>query len=568
MSAGDLALAATLLLLVLAPRWPFLLMAVPVPAMLTGRLSRDPRAAGCAHAVAGLVGVGALVVGGHPVGLWVTGGVLAVFAVVLPWLLGLYLRSTSALERAGWERARTLERELRLRTERTRMRERSRIARDLHDAMGHQLSLLALGAGAMETAPDLPEERRAQAGQLREAAGRAAEQLMVAVGVLRTDADPAPLAPTGDGLTRLVDDAREAGLRVTLEERGPLVDLPLMVDRALYRVVQEALTNVAKHAPDTESRVELHGGSGSVGVRVCNPLPREWGDRRPAPGAGSGLVGLRERVHLAGGALTAGPDNGYWVVVAQLPTREPGPAQDAQATGGAEGDRAVQGASATVGHPAGTSAGVFGPGPGPGSGHRTSSGSGSGSGGGGRYQGADGRRRSCDGSRRGGHDPGGNRKPRDADSCGLRARTAVDRGADDEVPGVDEIPGEIEEHPQRRVRRRTLWAISTIVTVPILAAMVGYGLLLGMSTHEAASSTLDPGVYDGLRVGQDRAEVEALLPPRELNPGAVTAAYWPEEPEGLDCRHYRSSADVLSGEFDSYRLCFDSLRLVSAEVLP
>lgn len=516
---GHLALTTVLLLLALTPKWPLLVMAVPAPALLTGRLSRDPRVAGCAFTVVGLLGVGLLVFGGHPVGMWVTGGVLAAFAVVLPWLLGLYLRSTSALERAGWERARTLDREWRLMAERARMRERSRIARDLHDAVGHQLSLLTLGAGAMETAPDLPEERRVQAGQLREAAGRAAEQLMVAVGVLRADTESAPLAPLGDGVTELVERSREAGLRVTLEREGSRTDLSVMSDRALYRVVQEALTNAAKHAPGTDPRVVLHHApdGGGVRVTVTNPLPRRDTTPRRAPGTGSGLVGLRERVRLAGGEVTAGPEGGHWVVSARLPVEEPTPLGGEDVTG----DGAFPGREVHAAGPTG-----------------------------------DGTDDARDGN--------------SADSGG--------RFVDGDVPfhtgtGRFAGPGDVtpdtgEARLHRLIRRRTLWAISTIVMVPVLMAMVGYGLLLAFTMHEAASSTLDRKVFERLRPGQERAAVEVLLPEREVHPGTLTPDTWPEEPEGQECRYYRSSSDLVSGDDDRYRLCFDSETLVSVELLP
>ncbi|WP_431872168.1 sensor histidine kinase [Nocardiopsis eucommiae] len=520
---GHLALATVLLLLSLAPVMPLLVMAVPAPALLAGRLSRDPRVAGYAFTVVGLAGVAALVFGGHPVGMWVTGGVLAAFAVVLPWLLGLYLRSTSALERAGWERARTLDREWRLMTERARMRERSRIAHDLHDAVGHQLSLLTLGAGALETAPDLPEERRVQAGQLREAAGRAAEQLMVAVGVLRADTGSAPPAPEGEGVTALVEHSREAGLRVSLETEGTRVQLPVMSDRALYRVVQEALTNAAKHAPSTDPRVVLHGLPDGDGVRVTvtNPLLRRDGAPRRVPGTGGGLVGLRERVRLAGGEFSAGPEGGHWVVSARLPGEGPGPF-------GAGAGAAVLGASRDgEAHDAGPV--------------------------------GDGTVRDA---------AGGARGESGAVSEGGFAGEPLHPGPDLLGGPGDAVSREEDAHPHRRVRRRTLWAISTIVLVPVLTAMVGYGLLLAFSMSEAANSTLDPELFERLRPGQERAEVEALLPDRELHPGTHTPDAWPEDPEGQECRYYRSSEDVVSGEDDRFRLCFDPDRLVSVEVLP
>ncbi|GAB3723551.1 sensor histidine kinase [Nocardiopsis nanhaiensis] len=497
---GHLALAAVLVLLVLAPRWPLLLMAVPVPALLTGRLGGDPRVAGLAYSVLALLGAGFLVLGGFPVGMWVTGGSLTVFAVLLPWLLGLYLRSTSALEQEGWERARTLEREALLVAERARMRERSRIAQDMHDAVGHELSLLALGAGALETAPDLAGERRAQARQLREVAGRAADRLMEAVGVLRADTGSAPLDPAGDSVAELVRRSREAGMDVSLEREGGLLEqdgghgeLPLAADRALYRVVQEALTNAAKHAPGSAPRVLLSGSPDQVSVRVANgPAIGSRASARAEqtgrkPGSGSGLVGLRERVRLVGGELTAGAEGDVWVVSARIPVHGPAPRSR---TGAPPGEPALETAEGPAEGPA-------------------------------------------------------------------------------QAPLTDGMPdGARDRSGHRRARRRALWAIGVVVGVPILVALAGYMLVVALTAHQAATATLDPEVFDGLAPGQDRAEVEALLPEEDLYGGLFEARGRPTDPEGLECSYYRSDADVFAGGYDRYRLCFDSETLVSAEVVP
>ncbi|GHC95261.1 two-component sensor histidine kinase [Nocardiopsis terrae] len=471
---GRLAPAAVLVLLAPAVSWPPLLLVVPLPALLTGRLSGDPRTAGWTWLAAAAVGAAALALGGQPVGMWVTAGILAVFTVLLPWLVGLYLRSTSALERAGWEQARILERESELMAERARMRERSRIAQDLHDAVGHELSLLALGAGALEMAENLPGERRSQAGRLREVAGRAADQLMDAVGVLRADAGAAPLDPAGDGVAALVRRSVEAGMDVSLEREGEFRELPVLVDRALHRVVQEALTNAAKHAPGSAPRVVLTGSSGAVSVRVANTVAAVSRPPDRAPGTGSGLVGLRERVRLVGGELSAGPEGGLWVVSARMPVRGPG----------------------------------------------------------------------------------------------SRTFTGQDHRED---PGTRRAEGAPPVHARllgyRRARRRALWAIGVVVGVPALAAVSGYVLMLMLTAHQAATATLAPDVFERLRPGQDRAGAEALLPEGELYLEPAGEGAPPKAREGLECRYYRSSADVFAGGHDRYRLCFGPERLVSAEVL-
>jgi signal transduction histidine kinase len=492
--AGHLALAAVLLLLLLALRWPLAIAAVPLPAVLTGRLSPDLRVAGALFAAALLTGAGYLLISGQPLGMWITGLFLTSFAVVLPGLLGLYLRSTSDLAQAGWERARTLNREAGLTAERARLRERSRIARDLHDAVGHELSLLSLGAGSLEMAADLPEERRRQAGQLRETAGRAAEQLMAAVGVLRADTESAPLTPAGDSIAELVRHSREAGLDVSLEWDDAPRELPVMADRALYRVVQESLTNAAKHAPGADPRVLLWSTPEGVRVRVTNPVPGEGHRPRRVPGAGSGLLGLRERVRLAGGDLNAGRSGQDWVVTALVPAAEPASEQPSgeQPPGAAEQVRAM----------------------------------------------------------------GGRRTPE-----------ADDWFEEHDASALHDVLWEGREvHIHRQVRRRTLWAMATIVTIPVLMGLVGYTLLLLNSYQQAAAATLAPEEFERLRPGQDRGSVEAVLPEGELHRGTFADSSRPPDPEGLVCRHYRSSAEFTT-DYDTYRLCFDSARLVSAEVL-
>src|SRR5690606_17194207 len=289
---GHTALACAALVALLALQWPALFLLLPVPVLLTGRLSESPRAAATVYAVGVGAGVVWLSASGQPLGVWVTGGALVLFAVPLPWLVGLYLRSAAALEEAGWERARSLESEARLVAERARMRERSRIAGDLHDAVGHELSLLSLRAGAMEMASDLSRERRSEAAELREAAGRAADRLAEALRVLRADEEAAPLRPSDDSLTALVERSRSSGMDVTLIQREGTRNLPVMVDRAVYRVVQEALTNAARHAPGSAMEVAVETTADEVSVQVTGGAPRPGAPRAQGAGSGTGLVSL------------------------------------------------------------------------------------------------------------------------------------------------------------------------------------------------------------------------------------------------------------------------------------
>ncbi|MFI0214685.1 sensor histidine kinase [Streptomyces lydicus] len=224
--------------------------------------------------------------------------------------------------RTGWQLAARMEREARAVAERTRLRERTRIAGDMHDSLGHDLALIALRAGALELAPELSAERRAAAGELRAAAGSATERLAEIIGVLRTDDEGAPRLPAGESVPRLVERARASGMTVTLEQPDDAAGdgLPAMTGHALHRVVQESLTNAAKHAPGAAVRVRITREAEELAVTVTHPA-RPAGPA-PAPvSGGSGLVGLDERVRLAGGALRAGPaPDGGFTVSARLPT--------------------------------------------------------------------------------------------------------------------------------------------------------------------------------------------------------------------------------------------------------
>lgn len=326
---GHAALGAAVVVAAAALAWPLLLLLLPFPLLVAGRLSPGPRPAVAVYAAAALLGAGWLAVSGQPIGLWITGGFLALVAVPLPWLVGLHLRNAAALEEAGWEKARILESESRLVAERARMRERSRIAGDLHDAVGHELSLLTLRAGALEMAQDLPEGRRDEAARLREAAGRATERLAESVGVLRADGAAAPLQPTGDGIGAMVERARSSGMEVSLSRHGDVDGLPLMVDRAVHRVVQESLTNAARHSPGAGMEIVLAADPDEVVVEAVSAGADGGGVPDASRHGGTGLVSLRERVRVAGGTLWAGPHAGGWKVSARLPVQGAvrGPAQ-------------------------------------------------------------------------------------------------------------------------------------------------------------------------------------------------------------------------------------------------
>ncbi|MER6823326.1 histidine kinase [Streptomyces cellulosae] len=238
---------------------------------------------------------------------------------------GMFVRSKRQLMLSLRDRARRAETEARLRAEQAQRLAREAIAREMHDVLAHRLTLLSVHAGALEFRPDAPRDEIARAaGVIRESAHEALQDLREIIGVLRAgdSEDAGRPQPTLAALDTLVAESRQAGMKVTLDQRvTDAASVPASVGRTAYRIVQEALTNARKHAPGAEVTVSVAGGPGEdLTVRVRNPPPE--GDVPPVPGAGQGLIGLRERATLAGGSLEHGrtPEGGF-EVSARLPWR-------------------------------------------------------------------------------------------------------------------------------------------------------------------------------------------------------------------------------------------------------
>lgn len=318
-----------------------------------------------------------------PASLWesVSGLISVAVVAVLPWLAGRSRRQQAQLVIAGQREVEQLKREREYDAERTRARERARIATDVHDSLGHELALIALRAGALELSPQLSEPNRLAAQELRASAVKATDRLRETIGMLREDA--APMEPADETVADLVERAGSAGMDVTLMIDPPgrpvsgvsttpssadplppvqpvsdtsdapssaeplpldqpvantsdapsmypaaspfdpaVPPLPPVVDRAVHRVVREALTNAARHAPGAPVTVRLCRNDTTLDVTITNPVVTT-----PAqPGAGSGLAGLAERVRLLGGEFTAGPGTSGFAVTARLPI-DPDPAR-------------------------------------------------------------------------------------------------------------------------------------------------------------------------------------------------------------------------------------------------
>ncbi|WP_461088110.1 sensor histidine kinase, partial [Streptomyces deserti] len=285
---------------------------------------------------------------------WVLTGVLSVVAMrpwalsfavaasglvltAVPALLGMYVAARRGLIAALMERAERAERERFLLAEQARAEERVRLAGEMHDVVTHRVSLMVLQAGALRvTASD--ERVRAEAEVLRAAGCQALEELRDLVGVLRSPesvVEPGGLVrgvggSGGDvgveggglGLAVLVEESRAVGVEVEFVESGNGAELSPVVARTAYRIVQEALTNVRKHAPGSGVRVEVRYEADRVRLSVGNGPAGDLVDEELAgSGSGSGLKGLRQRVELVGGTFEWGPrPDGGFHVEAVLPT--------------------------------------------------------------------------------------------------------------------------------------------------------------------------------------------------------------------------------------------------------
>lgn len=258
--------------------------------------------------------------------------VAGIVGIALLVVIGIAIGQRRALLLSLRERAALLERDQQLREDRAREQERAHIAREMHDVLGHRLSLVALHAGALEyRGPGLtPDETAAAAGVVRAEAHSALTDLRDVLGVLRDPAatggdevtGTAPPQPTLVDLPALLDQARAGGATVRARVDADGAAVPTAAGRHAYRIVQESLTNARRHAPGqpVDVVVETVPGPG-VRVVVSNTLTDG-----PAPAdasgktAGHGLRGLSERARLVGGSFRAGSDDGrVHVVEAVLP---------------------------------------------------------------------------------------------------------------------------------------------------------------------------------------------------------------------------------------------------------
>ncbi|MGD3104796.1 sensor histidine kinase [Streptomyces sp. YGL11-2] len=204
---------------------------------------------------------------------------------------------------------------------------RNRLARELHDAVGHALSAVTLQAGAARRVLDAdPEFARQALAAIEDTTRAAVAELDTVLGLLREERDgadgaPDAPAPTLDGLGALVDRTRAAGVPVTLETVGHRAGLPPVVSREAYRIVQEGLSNALRHAGAVPVRVHIRVNEGELALTVENPMAAagEAPGLPARPGGGRGLRGIAERARLLGGHASAAAEHGVWRLTARLP---------------------------------------------------------------------------------------------------------------------------------------------------------------------------------------------------------------------------------------------------------
>ncbi|AFU98360.1 sensor histidine kinase [Simiduia agarivorans] len=312
-----LVLSASVLVYVAAPVDGLVALAVSLYSLGRYEANRHASVAGVAAAAVFILVDRALV------NSLTAGGTMTVMMVIGVWYLGRRLRFRAEYLRLLEERAQHLEREQHAEAERAVAAERSRIAREMHDVVAHQLSLMTVQAGAARTVAKTDPQAAVDAMAAVEHAGRQAlAEMRQLLSVLRPRQQAVALVPQPGvrDLPALVAQVIKAGPDVSLELSGALEDLQPRLDLTVYRLVQEALTNVIKHAgSNVQVWVAIEGNEHVITVSVRD---NGAGPAKPAPLAsaqGHGLIGMRERVQLLGGTFCAGAGQTGFEVNASLP---------------------------------------------------------------------------------------------------------------------------------------------------------------------------------------------------------------------------------------------------------
>ncbi|MFF4094463.1 sensor histidine kinase [Streptomyces sp. NPDC001834] len=249
-------------------------------------------------------------------------------AVLLPVLGAVFAVIGAVVRERGVARRRLVEQEIISEAERARrtlLEERARIARELHDVVAHHMSVITVQAdSAPYRVQGLSEEAREEFGAIAASARESLTEMRRLLAVLRSDGTDGERAPQPglDRVQQLVEATVRAGLWAELSLAADLPDLPQAVDLSAYRIVQESLANVVRHAPGARTRVSVTSDDGHLTVLVVNGPAAQAGSPLETNCTGHGLVGMRERVRLTGGTLDTGPlpDGGYRVA-ARLPLK-------------------------------------------------------------------------------------------------------------------------------------------------------------------------------------------------------------------------------------------------------
>jgi len=290
-----------------------------------------------ALAAAGILEVGAVLasVAWSLAGSWLSSLVFLSGMVAAALLLGISVRARSALVATLTERAGRLERERDQQAQIAAAAERTRIAREMHDVIGHQLAVIvSLADGAAAKLASDPPRAAAAIASVADVGRQALGETRGLLGVLRADGSGDGLAPQPGlaGLDDLVAQTRATGLAATLDCPGDAAGLAADIQLAVYRIAQEAITNTLRHASGAQAvAVRVTIGAASVELEVTDDgrpapgaVPGRPADPPPGPGGGQGLTGMRERARAYGGSVTAGPGPRGWQVRATFPmTRRP-----------------------------------------------------------------------------------------------------------------------------------------------------------------------------------------------------------------------------------------------------
>ncbi|MFD4034993.1 sensor histidine kinase [Streptomyces sp. NPDC058637] len=430
-------------------------------------------------------------------------GLFLLVPIIVPGLAGRYWSQRRTLTDTLREYNAQLLREREMIAGHARIRERQRIAQDMHDSLGHQLALIAVHTGALEVDRELTGRQREAVGVLREASVAAMHELRDVVGVLRDGVPEGPQAaePDGEepgnpsrgvaGIDGLAEGSRRAGAVVDVRRSGEERQLAPTADHAAYRVVQEGLTNAHKHAPGAAITIGLRYEPDSLVVEVANGPAVEPVSGRVASGC-QGLTGLEERARLVGGMVHAGPTaDGGFRLAGVLPYTSPGdgfpspPPGDVLATFVAPTDD-------------------------------------------------------------------------------FRAQNAKgSAGESDPVTDWNGFPKELARTMSRTKRGNGIaigCGVAALVAVLLVIGLVVGGIFL---MREADTAMIEPKQYEAVKVGQSEAEVRDQLPSGESFLNTETGKGGPPEPEGSTCLTLLSTEFGTGWDAEPvFRFCFKDGKLI------